>query len=83
MSPYHWHTENNSYSFHVSAKNFIQREFYGGFNTRTSVDTADSHAQETDLNILKLAVTGSQEYSKSNCILAYNKSPIKKNADYM
>jgi len=31
LGPYHWHTENNSYSFHVSAKNFIQRELYGGF----------------------------------------------------
>ena len=47
----------------------------GDFNTCTSVDTADSHVQERDLNILKVTVTGSQEYSKSNCILAYNKSP--------
>lgn len=55
----------------------------GDFNTRMSVDTADSHVQERDQNILKLTVTGSQEYSKSNCILTYNKSPIKKNKDYM
>jgi len=61
----------------------FKENFMGDFNTRTSVDTADSHVQERDLNIFKLTVTGSQEYSKSNCILAYNKSPTKKNADYM
>jgi hypothetical protein len=61
----------------------FKQNFMGGFNTRMSVDTADSHVQETDLNILKLTVTGSQEYSQSNCILAHNKSPFKKNADYM
>jgi len=61
----------------------FKENFRGDFNTHTYVDTADSHGQERDLNILKLTVTGSQEFSKSNCILAYNKSPIKKNADSM